>query len=389
MYIRCSKRFLKEMRKYQKVSVLPPEAVGDGAGGLYIWSVSVTVVNRKKTVVFENERVRNLVVLHNLTGRDWRNLEALFLEGLRVSLEEEGILPEVIETYLSASGPIFYGEIPDRSGIARIAWAGRDAGRFPEFYDAHSVVQRRGALSFNDRFLKMGEGRYENVHDRLLSELCILLGLLPSEGAKIRKIKTYLLRIRMNLKGHSAERFVKIPASATFHTLHRAVMITFGWKDAHFHEFTVFDETKPFFPLEPFCMWPIQAYIVEETDPQLFDFYDPSRYEIYYESYTRLYEIFDHVGGLVYTYDMADTWEHIITLEDILENGEEHPVLVKRIGTRPPENVGGAEGYAEYLRVVNDPDNPDYERVRFWAESQKEQEKTMEELNRRLRIYIR
>lgn len=67
-----------------------------------------------------------------------------------------------------------------------------------------------------------------------------------------------------------------------------------------------------------------------------------------------------------YVYDFGDDWHHAIVLE------ERRP-LVRRasstvrclVGERagPPEDVGGAHGYEEFLRALADPQHPEREEL--------------------------
>jgi len=53
-------------------------------------------------------------------------------------------------------------------------------------------------------------------------------------------------------------------------------------------------------------------------------------------------------------------------------------------GERPPEDVGGAGGYAEYVRIMADRSDPEHESMKAWAAEQAERERTPEEINLRL-----
>ena len=39
-------------------------------------------------------------------------------------------------------------------------------------------------------------------------------------------------------------------------------------------------------------------------------------------------------------------------------------------GRCPPEDVGGAPGYAEYLDAIGDPAHPEHEQMRLWGPEQ-------------------
>ena len=53
-------------------------------------------------------------------------------------------------------------------------------------------------------------------------------------------------------------------------------------------------------------------------------------------------------------------------------------------GGRPPEDVGGAGGYARYLRIMADDSDPEHESMKTWAEGQAEREQSPEEISHRL-----
>lgn len=46
------------------------------------------------------------------------------------------------------------------------------------------------------------------------------------------------------------------------------------------------------------------------------------------------------------------------------------PLLLDAAGRCPPEDVGGAPGYAEYLDAISDPTHPEHEQMRRWGPKQ-------------------
>ncbi|MDF0498988.1 plasmid pRiA4b ORF-3 family protein [Bradyrhizobium yuanmingense] len=42
-------------------------------------------------------------------------------------------------------------------------------------------------------------------------------------------------------------------------------------------------------------------------------------------------------------------------------------LLLEAAGRCPPEDVGGAAGYAEYLEAIGDPTHPEHEQMRLWG----------------------
>ncbi|MGY2803844.1 hypothetical protein ACVIHF_000574 [Bradyrhizobium sp. USDA 4506] len=62
----------------------------------------------------------------------------------------------------------------------------------------------------------------------------------------------------------------------------------------------------------------------------------------------------------------------MIKLEKWFDNTttEGLPFLLEAAGRCPPEDVGGAPGYAEYLDAISDPTHPEHEHMRLWGPEQ-------------------
>jgi hypothetical protein len=71
---------------------------------------------------------------------------------------------------------------------------------------------------------------------------------------------------------------------------------------------------------------------------------------------------------MVYEYDFGDGWKHLIKLEEILINHDRllSPLCVNGAGKCPPEDCGGATGYAELKRIIKNPRHKDYKETMVW-----------------------
>ena len=104
--------------------------------------------------------------------------------------------------------------------------------------------------------------------------------------------------------------------------------------------------------------------------------------EIHSDRELMLCDVFENRSSCVYTYDFGDNWEHVITVEERKkENGSAWFVLLEKEGERPPEDVGGEGGFAEYMRIISNPQDSDYEYMKRWAEGTKAKEETIKEIN--------
>ena len=128
-----------------------------------------------------------------------------------------------------------------------------------------------------------------------------------------------------------------------------------------------------------------RLYIYDSDDRNALDFLNTVNYEVIGDRRIMLDEVFEEEGWCLYTYDFGDNWEHIITVKERkTSGGVERAVMLERHGERPPEDVGGAYGYNEYLRIVNDPDDLRHEDMVNWSKITRAEEKTDEEINRSL-----
>lgn len=74
--------------------------------------------------------------------------------------------------------------------------------------------------------------------------------------------------------------------------------------------------------------------------------------------------------SFTYLYDFGDHWEHWIKVE---KRHPPHPILPTSVlcltgaNAAPPEDVGSAPGYAEFLEAILNPDHPEHHTMREWC----------------------
>jgi len=138
----------------------------------------------------------------------------------------------------------------------------------------------------------------------------------------------------------------------TFHLgqLHRVIQAAFGWWDYHLHEFRVGG----------------LSYGDAESGAPEFE-RDPRRFD---ETEVRLLDFGRGDGvGFVYRYDFGDHWDHTVELERLLVLDPAPRVATCSDGARarPPEDVGGVDGYAGFLAILADPQHPEYRDTKRWV----------------------
>lgn len=139
-------------------------------------------------------------------------------------------------------------------------------------------------------------------------------------------------------------RRIRVPSSSTLATLHQHIQTAFGWWDYHLHLFQIGDDT----------------YGVDDGE----DWGRP----ILDEATVTVAEVAPVGASFIYTYDLGDNWDHIVSVEAI-EDGtpDEVPSCLDGARSRPPEDCGGPGGYEHLLRVLQDPENDEYDHLSEWA----------------------
>ena len=154
----------------------------------------------------------------------------------------------------------------------------------------------------------------------------------------------YILAVHISLRETDPPiwRRVLVPYDIPLQNLHQVVQVAMGWHDQHLFEFHIGRD----------------RYGTRHDDFQ--DQAHPVRS-------VRQLLLKDVVGPrtkcFTYVYDMGDYWLHDIVVEEILSNDIGEPVLQCVAGARhcPPEDIGGAPGYEEFLSAIGDPAHEDHD----------------------------
>lgn len=167
-------------------------------------------------------------------------------------------------------------------------------------------------------------------------------------------MKAYILKLSFEGITPEVWRRIIIPAGATFNRLHETIQYVTNFKSRMepYHDFS--------FPMEDVIITN-NAELIEQKETDGKKVKQPTRIKIdpYIEKY----------GKLLYQYDFGDQWEISVILEDTVDDYYfGYPTLLDGGGMAPPEDVGGAAGYMEFLKIIHDPTHPRYTISREWAE---------------------
>lgn len=159
--------------------------------------------------------------------------------------------------------------------------------------------------------------------------------------------KTKIFRVEIVLADVEplVRRVVEVPGEASLATLHEVIQGAMGWEHAHLHEFDIAGQRYG---------WP---------DPD----WDTGTA---YESKAKLFRLLSVGQEAGYLYDFGDNWHHVLTVDAVAaaQPGVRYPRCVDGQGACPPEDVGGAFGYPEFVEALTDPTHPEHaDRLEWWG----------------------
>ena len=128
-------------------------------------------------------------------------------------------------------------------------------------------------------------------------------------------------------------RRMDVPANTNLEHLHLYIQAAMGWENCH--------------------LWGFDAKRHGERSHWSLDEFDA-------EMDATLLDVIDFLQGrpeFTYTYDYGDSWTHRIRAGKIqpARTDRRYPYLVSGTGRCPPEDIGGAWGYGDFLRAFEDP----------------------------------
>lgn len=163
--------------------------------------------------------------------------------------------------------------------------------------------------------------------------------------SEIRHFYQVLIKIQ-DIKP-SIYRRLLIPSGITFHKFHKIIQAAFNWQDYHLYLFDFND------------------FLIVNSDPDMpFSKIEKNPKKV------KIDPVFKEYKQFLYEYDFGDSWRHEIMVEEVVMLDEElnYPTCIGGERHRPPEDVGGVSGYAEFLDIINDPNNPECDDMLSWAE---------------------
>lgn len=155
------------------------------------------------------------------------------------------------------------------------------------------------------------------------------------------------LRIILNDVDPQPMRQIEVPLKIRLDRLHEVIQAAMGWTDTHLYEFRAAGAS-----------WGVPDPDGSEDGPM------PAKK-------TTLQKVIENTGvkTIQYIYDFGDDWDHGIRIERVNEATPAvvYPRLLKASGACPPEDIGGAPGYEDFIKAIADPDHEQHDDMVRWS----------------------
>ena len=161
----------------------------------------------------------------------------------------------------------------------------------------------------------------------------------------------YHLKIVLLGADRSIWRRLRVPGNANLGWLNAVLQVAMGWTNSHLHHFLTSEACYA----DPRHTGDMGFGEAPDRD----------------EAKTTLMQVAPNGGAQFgYEYDFGDSWEHEITVEQILPSDPaESTTALCLDGARagPPEDCGGIWGYADLLKILKNRKHPEHKDMKAWV----------------------
>jgi hypothetical protein len=204
-------------------------------------------------------------------------------------------------------------------------------------------------------------------------------------------MKSYIIRIELEESDQLIWRKVIMPAGATYNRLHDVIQNVTNFKSGyphtaiHLFKFNLVEENRIVTNDEEAFLahqfYKQNKKMFEEKlrtmKPELQKFEESYqerlKKEVRKPTGLKIDDYLEKYKLIRYNYDFGDDWWFTIKLEEIVDDYYfGYPTLLDGAETAPPEDVGGINGFYEFMDVYRDEKgkHPEHDEIKVWAQDQ-------------------
>lgn len=168
-----------------------------------------------------------------------------------------------------------------------------------------------------------------------------------------------------------------VSSNMTLAKFHKVIQAAMGWSDAHLHMFKV-GVVRFMVPYDPTDLMELTAIDARRVKLiHLVPHHRPFKEDFHF--------------AFEYEYDFGDSWQHEIVFEDVQmgESKQKVPICIEGARACPPESVGGARRYQEFLAAIQNPEHGAHQMYMGWSEGDFNAEAfDLDAVNKRLKVQV-
>lgn len=349
LLLRCTAKLRKEMG-LKEAGLYGGEAPGSP---LDTWYANLLRISRRKCVLFTHAESLFSFLTFDASKARLKNLDAVFCERLQEAMMREGFDPSVIERLMGRYEDARYARTDNRKVLGSM-------NDLTSLYKHHILSQ--GGADYCDlpaTILKLNRVPFSPLGGRYaIEKFSGLLGIerrisieelipAPWSGGPNDADPGAVYQLMVILRGSEPAIWRRLLVQdTTLNRLSDFLIAAMGWLGGHLHMFAAGGK----------------RYSI--PDPEWYD------EEMLDERTARLSDIVSvKQRSFIYEYDLGDSWQHEVLIENIgpPEPGRRYPVCLAGGLACPPEDVGGIDGFYEFLEAIGDPAHFEHDRMLTWV----------------------
>ncbi len=156
------------------------------------------------------------------------------------------------------------------------------------------------------------------------------------------------VRIELRYTDPKIYRRIDVPLAFNLWSVHRVIQAAFGWDGDHLWAFSLGKKDQARLGLDFHFGWGPDEEETETLQLKTLVEWGVKRFH--------------------YMYDFGDSWDHIVTIQRVLDADSEveYPHLVAGARSDAIEDIGGIWGFYRFMEAAQDRDHPDRDHFEEW-----------------------
>jgi len=156
LILEVSKKLENEL-KINTHNVIPMEE-----DKFYSWHANLFMYNRRKCIIFMNDKTRYCFVLYGLKKEQFKNLQSIITDAISENFIIEGFDKEVVDNYVQKLGYVLYSKSNDRVTMGQMS--DMEYITIQSYFKAHIQDDRINQVELNKKLNRTILGKWKYLY---------------------------------------------------------------------------------------------------------------------------------------------------------------------------------------------------------------------------------